>query len=361
MSNRSMKVAGPRAKVAGLVAGLAMIAVAAGAGSAHAQAQQCDVVFSVSNTTDNLRALQLAVDYATAPGDFAVDVDCTLTPPGSLEASNDQDGQVLDLGYVDTSGFAGPSVFATCPFIGTTGTPVAGDFSVAVEDAIDESTPPAQASPFPTITVSVTNCVPAIVDCGNGVAQAGEECDDGNAVGGDGCSSQCLDTASCAASPRTGCLAGGGGKIKLKNDLASDAKDQGQYQWKKGAAIDFAELGDPVTGDTTYSWCVYDDGELVLGQDVPAGAGWAASGTTGYQFKGDADGISQIKVKSGAAGKTQVQVKAKSKAALFQSPSVAMEEPVVAQVVIENGACVETTFTGGVETETQYSAGYLAP
>lgn len=344
-----------------MAAGIGAVIAVAGAETAAAQVQQCDVVFSVGNATDNLRALQISVGYAGAPGDFATGVDCTLSPSGVLEVSNDQEAQTLELGYVDATGFAGPATFASCPFIGVTGTPTAADFIVSVEDAVDESTPPAQAAPFPAVSVGVTGCAPAVVACGNGVTQPGEECDDGNTIGGDGCSSQCLDSASCAAAPQTGCLTGGGGKIKLKNDAANDAKDQGQYQWKKGAEIDFAELGNPVSGTTTYSWCVYDDGELILGQDVEAGAGWIASGSTGYQFKGDADGISQIKVKSGAAGKTQVQVKARSKAGLFQSPPVTMAEPVISQLVIEGGACVETSFSGGVQTASQYSASYVAP
>jgi cysteine-rich repeat protein len=64
---------------------------------------------------------------------------------------------------------------------------IAGICSSCGNDVVDSACgetcdPPAAGSCDPT-------CLAVV--CGNGVVQAGEECDDGNATGGDGCSAQC--------------------------------------------------------------------------------------------------------------------------------------------------------------------------
>src|SRR5438046_8668963 len=40
-------------------------------------------------------------------------------------------------------------------------------------------------------TVATASCLAPAGDCGNGVLEAGEQCDDGNTVAGDGCSPSC--------------------------------------------------------------------------------------------------------------------------------------------------------------------------
>ena len=40
-------------------------------------------------------------------------------------------------------------------------------------------------------TVATASCLTPAGDCGNGVVEAGEQCDDGNLVAGDGCSASC--------------------------------------------------------------------------------------------------------------------------------------------------------------------------
>ncbi|MEQ1737143.1 MAG: DUF4215 domain-containing protein, partial [Rhodoglobus sp.] len=56
----------------------------------------------------------------------------------------------------------------------------------------------------------LTSCQEA--RCGDGVVQVGvEECDDGNATGGDGCSPTC-EVENAVAPPDDGCSAGGRGR-----------------------------------------------------------------------------------------------------------------------------------------------------
>src|SRR5437773_10813014 len=40
-------------------------------------------------------------------------------------------------------------------------------------------------------TVATASCLTPAGDCGNSVVEAGEQCDDGNLVAGDGCSASC--------------------------------------------------------------------------------------------------------------------------------------------------------------------------
>jgi hypothetical protein len=156
------------------------------------------------------------------------------------------------------------------------------------------------------------------------------------------------------------CKAGEAGKSKLQlknntKDLADNSKDSGQFQWKKGDATTVGEFMDPVGGAATYSWCVYQNGVLAFGQDVPAGAGWSPSGATGFQFAGDVGGVAQIKMKAGDAGKAQVQVKAKSKVGNFSSPPLPLATPVTSQLVIDDGVvtpvCFSTAFTAPTKND----------
>jgi cysteine-rich repeat protein len=356
--------------VAKVLAGLGAALVLAGPSTALAQSKQCTVQFTVTSATA-LGALQLGVDYAGAGdvGDFAVD-GCTIVPSGLTDVSIDAPSDELGVGWANTTAFNGPALFASCAFVlpdSTDPDPVAGDFVVSVEDASNADVPPTPVSP--TIGVAVTGCTPVASDCQNGVVEGGEDCDDGNALGGDGCGPTCANTGSCAAAPLSGCRVSATpakSKLSFNNDIknpGSNVKDKGSYDWKLGAATDLADFEDPMTVGSTYQWCVYDNGVSVRGSDVPSVTGWKAAGTTGFLFKGDKDGvspISMIKLKAGVAGKSLVQVKAKSKLGNFASPALPLSTTVVSQFVIDDGAtplCFETEFGTAKKNTT---ASYIA-
>jgi cysteine-rich repeat protein len=327
----------------------ALVAVA----SPAVAGRECTVQFSVTSAT-SLGALQFSVDYAAAGdvGDFAAG-GCTIVPAGISDVDVDQSTDDLGIGWASTSAFNGPGVFATCAFIvpdDASTDPVAGDFPISINDASTASAPPAPANP--TMVAAVTGCVASTPECLNGILEDGEECDDGNADGGDGCGPTCASTGSCSSEPLAGCKVPTvieKSKLSFKNDasdLSSDVKDQGQYQWKSGAATDVSEFEDPTTAGETWSWCVYDDGVVVKGVDVPSGAGWAAAGTTGFQFKGDVGGVAQIKLKAGVSGKASVAVKAKSKLGNFHAPlPLSASGTIVSQLVKEglSTACFQST------------------
>jgi hypothetical protein len=93
------------------------------------------VVFKLTESSVPLGALQLLIDYDSAPGDFAGQgavVQCAnLTE--ALSARNDDDAdRELSLGFVSVDGFSAPADLSRCTFVGTE--PVAGNFTIAIQD-----------------------------------------------------------------------------------------------------------------------------------------------------------------------------------------------------------------------------------
>jgi len=135
--------------------------------------------------------------------------------------------------------------------------------------------------------------------CGNGVRDPGEECDDGNLVRGDCCSSACrlepegsacedrepctvrttcgagtcgggtiLSCPTCeSCDGRGGCIRGPraacrtttapGGARLLSGDSARDGGDHLTWSWRRGASTAPADFGDP-RRTTSYARCLYD-------------------------------------------------------------------------------------------------------
>jgi cysteine-rich repeat protein len=102
------------------------------------------------------------VDYVFTPGNAEADGKVIVNDPDV----NLKNG-VFDLGAIqfDAAGFGG-ILLAGCNYTGA--------------DAVEHN-----CDPFTLATV--------LEPCGNGTVDPGEECDDGNTVGGDGCSATCSD------------------------------------------------------------------------------------------------------------------------------------------------------------------------
>ncbi len=226
-------------------------------------------------------------------------------------------------------------------------------------------------------------------NCGNGVVESGEGCDDDNNTSGDGCSSECdveecqscvgepstctpQTGASCDdgqactlndtcqagvcesdATPMTGCLVGttaGKGLLLLK-DKASDTSDKLVWKWIKGAETTIPDFANPVSG-TDFLLCVYDktggQDTVLMSMDIPGGAGWTAK-TTGYKYKDKSaasDGIKNAILKAGAAGKAKIIVKGKGEGLPMPDLS-ALDLPITVQ--LSNGTkCWESVYDTNV-------------
>jgi cysteine-rich repeat protein len=92
--------------------------------------------------------------------------------------------------------------------------------------------------------------------CGNGTRTAREQCDDGNAADGDGCSTTCrLET--CGSAPATGCVLASKSSISLRDENSIyGIKDYLKWSWA-GPATALGLFGDPLT-NADFSLCVYD-------------------------------------------------------------------------------------------------------
>src|SRR5262249_49944429 len=98
----------------------------------------------------------------------------------------DADGDSLDVGAIVTTPAHGTAQLLSQ--VGHVGYTPAPGF-VGTDSFTYRSTDGFDASNVATIVVHVTGAA-----CGDGVVQAGEECDDGNATGGDGCEADCTFT-----------------------------------------------------------------------------------------------------------------------------------------------------------------------
>ncbi len=194
--------------------------------------------------------------------------------------------------------------------------------------------------------------------CGDGVLQAscGEECDDGNAIAGDGCSPTCLieGPLECSLAPRADChepfLAG---KASLLVKTGTPAtKNLLKWKWVKGERTTLPEYGDPRAA-TDYRLCLYDDSGLRLSATAPAAgtcAGkpcWKTLGTSGFKYKDKEltpDGIQQLKLKTGTDGKAQILLIARGAGLALPDLSTIMQ-PVTVQVRNADGACWSATYS----------------
>ncbi len=212
--------------------------------------------------------------------------------------------------------------------------------------------------------------------CGDGVGNLGEDCDDGNTVDGDCCSSSCTfepvgapcagpaslclvnrcdGAGTCASIVPTGCRSAGKSLLLLKNS-ADDAKDKVTFKWLRGAATDQSELGNPLAS-ADYALCLYTGAlQHPLTQvAVPAdNTKWKPASTKGYKYKdpsGSADGVVSLLLTGGAAGKAKVVLKGKG--THMPDPTFSnLPLPVTAQLVnSDTNACFEATYVSANVTK----------
>lgn len=204
--------------------------------------------------------------------------------------------------------------------------------------------------------------------CGDGAVNLGEDCDDGNVVDGDCCSSlcaaepaggpcadgnactvdQCDGSGGCTGSAPTACKSAEKSLLLLKSDPGGD-RDKVVFRWSRGEQTDLAELADPLT-TADYSLCLYTGPAVAPLTDLTAPAGgssWQALSDNGYKYRdksGAADGITKLTLKAGAAGEAKATLRAKGAAA----PPFAfgfLPLPVTAQLINgDNGTCFEAVY-----------------
>ncbi len=245
--------------------------------------------------------------------------------------------------------------------------------------------------------------------CGNGVLDAGEQCDDANLVGGDCCSPTCTmepdgvpcddrqpctigETCSagvcrdgivfscpvcdscdgsggCISGPRAGCRPATP-RHRARLAIGNSARDGGDdLYWRGRVPASLATFGDP-RGAGDYAVCLYDESvtppALTFAAAVPggdrcgSGRCWTALGSRGFRYRsrgGYPDGVRRVLLR--ARGEDQTSIAVRSGGPHLVIPSLPLAVPFRLQLHAASGACWEAAYDAS-EVRRNHARGVLA-
>lgn len=195
----------------------------------------------------------------------------------------------------------------------------------------------------------------AIDRCANGATGADEQCDDGNAAGGDGCSSSCRLEA-CGPAPATGCrrpTTPDAARLTISRPDVP-ARSGLTWRWSRGAATTGADFGDPTSTDP-YLLCAYDasgSAQPIAALAAPAAGSCAGAPCwertrPGFAYRdrlATPDGLTVVRLRAGADGDAKVVVEGRGGSLAL--PALPLVPPVLVQLIdAKTGACWEATHT----------------
>jgi hypothetical protein len=140
--------------------------------------------------------------------------------------------------------------------------------------------------------------------------------------------------------------------FQLKHLTGKDAKDALTWTWSKGAATALADFGNPVSGSTEYTLCIYDSAPHLIAT-IPGGGTcsgkpcWTAT-KTGFKYNSKdlaLDGIQQLQLTAGVAGKAKIKVTGKGEKLVLPTLPLTQAPTVTVQLTNTNGVCWEAAFS----------------
>ncbi|MEO6025675.1 MAG: cellulase family glycosylhydrolase [Candidatus Binatia bacterium] len=163
----------------------------------------------------------------------------------------------------------------------------------------------------------------------------------------------------CGPAPALGCrqqVQSNRGTFALTGKTTAQGKDHLAWSWVNGAATTLADFGDP-TVTTSYRLCAYDETagvpQLVLSSGVASGGTcdghpcWRAS-KTGFRYKdpsASAEGVRQVVLKAGAAGRSKIQVRAQGDTLTLPGLPFQQDPKVTVQLRSSTGQCWEAAYS----------------
>jgi len=202
--------------------------------------------------------------------------------------------------------------------------------------------------------------------CGNGMIDPGEECDDGNAIGFDCCSSGCqldpvdsacdLDGRLCTFDRCDGagtCTAGGPAptcrsvmeplhsQLQIRRRAAGDSF---QWKWRHGEFTTVDDFGFPAEF-TRFTMCFYGAGNLVGEVSLPVGEGWEYwpddREPTQHRYKAKT-GITRVRLTEGEDGEAEIRIRGKGSG--LGLPPLPLTTPVSVRLLNTMGNCWGSTY-----------------
>lgn len=181
----------------------------------------------------------------------------------------------------------------------------------------------------------------------------------------DACSLGCVAVPTCDTAPTVPCrdTQPFGALLTIKDD-ENDARDRLLFRIRRGGATDLADFLDPLSAGSTASLCLYDASAapqpllaaaVLSGGECSGKSCWKALSTKGFKYVDKAassDGIQQLKLKRGDAGKAQVHAKAKG--VELSPPALPLEFPVTVQLRIDDESvtsCWQSSFAAPLRNE----------
>jgi hypothetical protein len=232
------------------------------------------------------------------------------TPGGAInEGGACDDGNACNVGETCTAGSCGGGSAPDCSTSGDQCNDASCN-AAGADGNCDTLTPVTDGTVCDDSSVCSTDdecaagaCVGLPVDCGDGNPCTQDSCD---AILG------CEST----AGPATVCFEAGKSNFQVRQK-ADPSKNQLKWKWNRGDETIQADTGDPSIS-TTYALCVYDQTgavpSLAATLVIAPNAFWDNKDPKGWNYKdkgGAEDGIQKAQLKTGTAGKSKAQVKAK--------------------------------------------------
>jgi hypothetical protein len=173
-----------------------------------------------------------------------------------------------------------------------------------------------------------------------------------------------LEPGACGVAPATGCHGStvpGGSQLQVRN-VTPDTKDRLQWKWGKGAPTAKSEFGNPRI-DTDYRLCLYDGQDTLLSHaSAPAGGTCNAKSprlcwrenASGFRYVDrdlTPDGVQQLVLKAGTAGKSKIMLKGRG--ANLKTPALPISHlPVKVQLNNTVGECWTATYGTTLKNQT---------